>query len=185
MYWYDIWIDWRIVTGTVQQALAFLFGRAWGRRDDLVHLTGLRNGHKALAVGPSNSADLEAMERMLSPDGHLVHITSEGLGPAVERSESAGRGASRLVCKPSEAPFRPETFDAIIVGDPGRIDVLVPLLKPAGVLSLVQAGGRGFGRAAHRRSQLSDAGLEVIDSPGMGFSYVVNARRPIESGPAE
>ncbi len=182
----SVGVGWRIAAGTVLFGLAFLFGRALGRRrGDLVHLTGLRNGHKALAVGPNDTADLEAMERMLSPDGQLVQITLEGIGPAVDRSEGAGRGATRSICEPSKLPFGPETFDAIILGDPAWIDVLVPLLRPAGVLSLIQAGGRGFGQAAHRRRQLSDAGLEVIDSPGMGLSYVVNARRPIQSEPAE
>ena len=131
------------------------------------------------------AAELAAMERMLSPDGQLVQITLEGIAPAVDRSEGAGRGATRSICEPSKLPFRPETFDAIILGDSGRIDELAPLLKPAGVLSLIQAGGRGLGQAAHRRSQLSEAGLEVIDSPGMGFSYVINARRPIQSEHSE
>ena len=178
-------VGWRIVAGAVLVGLGVLFGRWLGwRRRDLVYLTGLRNGHRALAVGSGNIADLAAMERMLSPDGHLVQIAPEGKRPAVDRSADNGRVASSLVCEPSRAPFRPETFDAIILGDPRWVDVLVPLLRPAGVLSLVQAAGRGFRQAANRRHQLSEAGLEVIDSPGTGFSYVVNARRPIKTDAA-
>lgn len=175
-------VGWRIVAGTVFVGLAVLLGQLLGRRRrDLAYLTGLRNGHIALAVGPSNSADLEAMERMLSPDGHLVQIALEGMRPAADRATGRVGLGSEVVCEPSRAPFRPETFDAVILVDPGWVGVLVPLLKPSGVLSLVQAAGRGFGLAANRRRQLSEAGLEVIDSPAVGFSYVVNARRPIET----
>ena len=175
-------VGWRIVAVTVFVGLGVLFGRLLGRRRrDLFNVTGLRNGHIALAVGPSNSADLAALERMLSPDGHLVQIALEGMRPAVDRATGRVRHGSELVCEPSRAPFLPETFDAVILGDPRWVGVLVPLLKPAGVLSLVQAAGRGFGLAANRRRQLSEAGLEIIDSPAVGFSYVVNARRPIQT----
>ena len=175
-------VGWRIVAGAILVGLGVLFGRGLGRRRrDLVYLTGLRNGHRTLAVGLSDPADLAAMERMLSPDGHLVEITLESTRPAVYRDAGDGALASKLVCEPARSPFRPETFDAIVLSDPRWVEALVPLLRPAGVLSLVQVVGRGFRPAATRRHQLSKAGLEVIDSPGMGFSYVVNARRPIQS----
>lgn len=174
-------VGWRIVAGAILVGLGILFGRRLGRRRDLFYLTGLRNGHTALVVGPTDAAELAAMERMLSPDGHLVEITLESMRAAVDREGGDGALVSRLGCEPDRSPFRPETFDAVVLADPRWVETLIPLLKPAGVLSLIQAAGPGFRPAANRRRQLSEAGLEVIDSPGMGLSYVVNARRPIRT----
>lgn len=178
-------VAWRIVAGAILVGLGILFGRRLGRRRDLLYLTGLRNGHTALAFGHTGAADLAAIQRLLAPDGLLVEIALEATGPVVDRSLGGGRPVTRLVCEPARLPFGPERFDAIILGDPRWVRVLVPLLKPAGVLSLIQVAGRGFRPAASRRRQLSEAGLEVIDSPGMGLSYVVNARRPIRTEAGE
>ena len=90
-------VGWRIVAGAILVGLGVLFGRGLGRRRrDLVYLTGLRNGHRTLAVGPSDPADLAAMERMLSPDGHLVEITLESTRPAVYRDAGDGALASKI-----------------------------------------------------------------------------------------
>ena len=175
-------VGWRIVAGAALVGVGVLLGRGLGwRRRDLLYLTGLRNGQTALAVGPSSVANLAAMARMLSPDGHLVEIILDDMQPVADRNADGVRLTSRLVCEPSRAPFRQETFDAIVLVDPRWVEALIPLLRPAGVLSLVQIAGRGFRPAANRRNQLSEAGLEIIDSPGSSFSYVINARRPIET----
>jgi len=171
-----------VVDGAILGGLGLLVGRGLRRRRrDLFYLTGLRNGQIALAVGRYSVKDLAVIEKMLSPGGHLVEIIPEGIEPAPDPNIHGVRLTSGLVCEPSSLPFRPATFDAIVLVDWEWVEVLISLLKPSGVLSLAQNAGRGFSPVATRRRQLSDAGLEVIDSPGVSLSYVVNARRPINS----
>ncbi len=96
-----------------------------------------------------------------------------------EHDSPGSKSASRLVCETAKLPFREGMFDAIALFDCTHLERLISLLKPAGVISLIQTAGPGFRPTAWRKRQLEQAGLEVIDTPGRPFAYVINARRPI------